>query len=63
MNEMTLKIVFTIVTMLAVMGLSGCAKHIEEPWVPDPGYLQSERNRSADLNQALEHRIRYQNDR
>jgi hypothetical protein len=49
--------------MLAVMGLSGCAKHIEEPWVPDPGYLQSERNRSADLNQALEHRIRYQNDR
>lgn len=55
--------VLAMIVMLPVIILSGCTKHIEEPWVPNPDYLKSERNRSADLNQALDHRTHYQNDR
>ena len=46
-----------------VIGMAGCANHIEEPWVPDASYLESERNRTAELDQTLDHRVHNQQDR
>jgi len=60
MNSKTLVIAGTIVILVVV---SGCTKHIQEPWVPNANYLESERNRTPDLNQALDNRALYQKDR
>ena len=60
MNSKTLVMVSAMVMLIVV---SGCSRHIQEPWVPDPGYLKSERSRSADLNETLDHRALHQNDR
>lgn len=49
--------------MFIVIIMVGCAKHIEEPWVPDTSYLESERNRTAELDQTLDHRVHNQQDR
>ena len=63
MSKKTLILGSMMLMMLSITILAGCTKHIEEPWVPNPDYLKSERARSSDLNQELDNRTYYQNDR
>lgn len=43
--------------------LAACDTHVQEPWVQYPSYQQQERSRSAALNEQLEQRVHFQNDR
>jgi hypothetical protein len=46
-----------------VLALVACSSQVQEPWVPDAGYLQQERTRNAQLERQLDHRLHWQQDR
>ena len=52
-----------LVVMLGILVLAGCRSYVQEPWVPEDGYLQQERARSAQLERQLDHRLHWQQDR
>jgi len=49
--------------LIAGILLAGCNTHVHEPWVQYSSYLKQERQRSPELNQRLEHRVRMEQDR
>jgi hypothetical protein len=48
---------------LGIIVLAGCHSYVQEPWVPEDGYLQQERARSAQLERQLDQRLHWQQDR
>jgi hypothetical protein len=49
--------------ILGVLTLVACSSYVQEPWVPEDGYLQQERARSAQLERQLDNRLHWQQDR
>jgi hypothetical protein len=51
------------VTLGILVLVAACRSSVQEPWVPEDGYLQQERARSAQLESQLDHRLHWQQDR
>jgi uncharacterized protein YcfL len=52
-----------LIVTLEILVLAGCRSYVQEPWVPQDGYLQQERARSAQLERQLDDRLHWQQDR
>ena len=52
-----------LIVTLGILALAACRSYVQEPWVPQDGYLQQERARSAQHERQLDHRLHWQQDR
>ena len=52
-----------LLPLLGLLTLVACRSYVQEPWVPQEGYLQQERARSAQLAGQLDNRLHWQQDR